>query len=127
MSTHYFGEFTRGAGMRMFRPRRSPRTLAGRVFQMALGVGIVAFVLPRARKAVAALIGRAPELPAVPSSNGNEGEGSRTAARRYDQATTAFVESGKVRPAAAAARRAIEGPEAAELREAERRAKQQGT
>lgn len=49
----------------------------------------------------------------------NEGEGNRTAARAYDQAQRAFVESGKVEPAAADAKKAREGAERAELDKAE--------
>ncbi len=49
----------------------------------------------------------------------NEGEGNRTAARQYNEATRDFVESGKVDQQAEAARRAIEGRERAELERAE--------
>jgi hypothetical protein len=56
----------------------------------------------------------------------NEGEGSRTAARHYDDATEEFIREGKVEPAAQRAREAIEGPEAAELRRAEERGKHPG-
>ncbi len=49
----------------------------------------------------------------------NEGEGSRTAAKEYNDATRKFVESGKVEPAAKDAERAIEGEEAEELKRAE--------
>ena len=49
----------------------------------------------------------------------NEGEGNRTAARAYDQAQRAFVESGRVEPAAADAKKAREGAERAELDAAE--------
>ena len=50
----------------------------------------------------------------------NEGEGNRTAARAYNAEQKKFAESGKVDPAAQAARRAIEGPEGEALKEAER-------
>ncbi|MFO1126079.1 MAG: hypothetical protein U1E25_12995 [Methylocystis sp.] len=49
----------------------------------------------------------------------NEGEGSRTAAKQYNDATRKFVESGKVDKAAKDAERAIEGEEADELKRAE--------
>ncbi|MBI1980541.1 MAG: hypothetical protein HYS63_03075 [Methylocystis sp.] len=49
----------------------------------------------------------------------NEGEGSRTAAKQYNEATRKFVESGKVDKAAKDAERAIEGDEAEELKRAE--------
>jgi hypothetical protein len=49
----------------------------------------------------------------------NEGEGSRTAAKQYNEATRKFVESGKVDKAAKEAEQAIEGDEAEELKRAE--------
>jgi hypothetical protein len=49
----------------------------------------------------------------------NQGEGNREAAERYDEDTRKFVESGKVGPAAEAAKRAIESGEEDELRRAE--------
>ena len=49
----------------------------------------------------------------------NEGEGSRTAAKQYNEATRKFVESGKVDKAAKDAEQAIEGEEAEELKRAE--------
>ncbi|MEZ4449735.1 MAG: hypothetical protein R3B09_09655 [Nannocystaceae bacterium] len=54
-----------------------------------------------------------------PSADENEGEGSRTAARHYDQKTRAFVDAGKVDAAARAAERALDGDEAEALEEAE--------
>ena len=45
----------------------------------------------------------------------NEGEGSQTGARQYNDATKAFVEQGKVGPAAAEAEKAVSGPERAAL------------
>ena len=53
----------------------------------------------------------------------NEGEGSRSGARDYDQATEAFVKSGKVEKAAQEAKKAVDGPEGAELRAAEEKGK----
>ncbi|KAF0131084.1 hypothetical protein [Methylocystis sp.] len=49
----------------------------------------------------------------------NEGEGNRTAAKQYNEATRKFVESGKVDKAAKDAEQAIEGDEAEELKRAE--------
>lgn len=49
----------------------------------------------------------------------NEGEGSRTAAKQYNDAAKKFVESGKVDKAAKDAERAIYGEEADELKRAE--------
>jgi len=53
----------------------------------------------------------------------NEGEGNRTAARRYDSAVEKTVKSGTVPEKARAAARALDGPEGNELRRAEARAK----
>ena len=53
----------------------------------------------------------------------NEGEGNRTAARRYDSAVEKTVKSGLVPAKARAAARALDGPEGSELRRAEARAK----
>ena len=55
----------------------------------------------------------------TPAKSPNEGEGNRTAARQYNEATRDFVESGKVDEQAEAARRAVEGSERAELEHAE--------
>jgi hypothetical protein len=49
----------------------------------------------------------------------NEGEGNKTAAREYNQATTAFAQSGKVKPAADAAKRSLDTDEGEELKKAE--------
>jgi hypothetical protein len=50
----------------------------------------------------------------------NEGEGSRTAARAYNKATTDFAQSGKVPAAAAKAKKSLSSPvEAAEMARAE--------
>ncbi len=52
-------------------------------------------------------------------SGPNEGEGSQTGARQYDEATRAFVASGKVKQAANEAVRDISGPDADALKRAE--------
>ena len=49
----------------------------------------------------------------------NEGEGNRTAAREYNKAQHDFARSGKVDEKAREARKAVEGAEADELRDAE--------
>ena len=49
----------------------------------------------------------------------NEGEGNRTAAKQFNAEQTRFAKSGRVRPAAEAARRALETHEGVALREAE--------
>lgn len=49
----------------------------------------------------------------------NEGEGSRTAARQYNQATERFAHSGKVEEKAREAEKAREGSERAALDDAE--------
>jgi hypothetical protein len=69
---------------------------------------------------------REPTPPSAEPTQPNEGEGSRTAARHYDEATEEFIREGKVEPAARRAREAIEGPEGAELRRAEERGKHPG-
>ncbi len=53
----------------------------------------------------------------------NEGEGSRTAAKQYNDATEKFVKSGRVNPAAQAAKRSLDGDEAGELVRAEEKGK----
>ncbi len=53
------------------------------------------------------------------SEQQNEGEGSRTAAKRYDKDAQRFAESGKVEQKAREARDAVDGPEGKELAEAE--------
>jgi hypothetical protein len=54
----------------------------------------------------------------------NEGEGSRTAARRYDEAATRTAADPKhVKEAADKAKKALDGPEGDELRAAEERGK----
>jgi hypothetical protein len=52
-----------------------------------------------------------------------EGEGSYTATRRYNQHLGDAIDSGDVEAAADAARRALEGPERAELERAEQQGK----
>ena len=56
----------------------------------------------------------------------NEGEGSRSAARRYNEGVQKTVESGQVPQKADEARKATEGPEGDELRRAEEDAKRRG-
>jgi hypothetical protein len=62
----------------------------------------------------------------TPSSK-NEGEGSRTAAERYNRAAENYVRSGRVDEAAKAAKRALEGSERDELESAEEEGKAQAT
>lgn len=50
----------------------------------------------------------------------NEGEGNKTAARHYNDKTTAFAKSGKVDAAAKKAEQAVDGAEGKELRQAEK-------
>ena len=49
----------------------------------------------------------------------NQGEGNREAARHYNEAQQEFAESGKVEKAAQEAKKALDGPEAAKLKQAE--------
>ena len=56
---------------------------------------------------------------AAAGPQGNEGEGSRTAALAYDRSQTEYAQQADVTGAAEAARDALEGPEGAELRKAE--------
>jgi hypothetical protein len=58
--------------------------------------------------------------PGPASAGPNEGEGNRTAARRYNRATEAYGRSGRVDVAANAAKKALEGPEGKELERAEK-------
>lgn len=53
----------------------------------------------------------------------NEGEGNRTAARHYDEATRDFVKKGAVDEKAREAARAVDGPEGSDLKRAEREGK----
>ena len=50
----------------------------------------------------------------------NEGEGSRTAAREYNDAAHRFVQSGRVQESSERAKSAVEGSEKAELDRAEK-------
>lgn len=50
----------------------------------------------------------------------NEGEGSRTAARKFNKDENEFAKSGKVDKAAEDAKKAVEGTEGDKLREAEK-------
>jgi hypothetical protein len=53
----------------------------------------------------------------------NEGEGNRTADRQYRENVSRHVKSGESEPAAEDAKRALEGEEGDDLREAEREGK----
>ncbi|MEO7330906.1 MAG: hypothetical protein ABI193_20190 [Minicystis sp.] len=53
-----------------------------------------------------------------------EGEGSRTAAHHYEEGLKASIASGKTEALAEEARKALEGPEAADLKKAESAARQ---
>ena len=64
-----------------------------------------------------------PLKPAPGNGDPNEGEGSRTAARHYNEATERYIASGHAGKAAEAAANALDGDEAAALREAEKEAK----
>jgi hypothetical protein len=59
------------------------------------------------------------DRPAQGSGQKNEGEGNRTAAAEYNKGATRTAQSGKVDQAAQEARRAVDGPEGKELRDAE--------
>ena len=56
---------------------------------------------------------------AAAGPQGNEGEGSRTAALAFDRSQTQFAKTADVASKAAAARKALEGAEGTELRQAE--------
>jgi hypothetical protein len=56
----------------------------------------------------------------------NEGEGSRSGARAYDEATEKFAKSGKVAEKAREARQAVDGPEGKDLERAEAEGKRHG-
>jgi hypothetical protein len=56
-----------------------------------------------------------------PISDKNEGEGSRSAARAYNTGLKEHIDAGKVKPAAEKAKKAVDSPENAELREAEKK------
>ncbi|MGE0872301.1 MAG: hypothetical protein AB7P03_27325 [Kofleriaceae bacterium] len=59
----------------------------------------------------------------APAEPGNQGEGDRVAARRYDDQLRQFVAEGRVERAARDAAKAVDGPEAPGLRAAEQRGK----
>ncbi len=62
--------------------------------------------------------------PSVDAKTGNEGEGSRTAARSYNEQVAATArDATRVKKAAEEAKKAVEGPEGKALREAEERGK----
>ena len=71
----------------------------------------------RVQRTVAAVSARL--RPEAANLNANEGEGSRTAARSYGEQLREFIDDGRVAPAARSAAMAVEGPEAASLRDAE--------
>lgn len=54
---------------------------------------------------------------------GNEGEGSRIAAKDYNERTDEFIRSGRVESSAKNAERSVEGKERSELEKAEARRK----
>ena len=54
------------------------------------------------------------------STQENEGEGNRTAAREYNDSAHRFVQSGRVQESSEQAKRAVEGGEKAELERAEK-------
>ncbi len=54
------------------------------------------------------------------SGQRNEGEGNKTAARHYNEATTEFAKSGDVDAKAKEARKAVENDDSGKLRKAER-------
>jgi hypothetical protein len=56
---------------------------------------------------------------AAAGPQGNEGEGSRTAALAYDRSQTEFAQKADVAGKAKAARKALDGAEGADLRKAE--------
>jgi hypothetical protein len=56
----------------------------------------------------------------------NEGEGNRTAARRYDEATRRYIESGGSEKAAEEALAAVEGKRGAKVAEELRKAEEDG-
>ena len=60
------------------------------------------------------------------TSEPNEGEGNRTAARRYNKATEEYVKTGRSDEAAKRAAQALDGPEGEELRRAEEEEKDEG-
>jgi len=65
-----------------------------------------------------------PKEKAKQTTQPNEGEGSRTAARRYNAGIQKTIRRGHIDEKAREAARALEGPEGAALRRAEQKAKQ---
>jgi len=63
------------------------------------------------------------EAPTNEQAKKNEGEGNRTADRKYREGVRRHVESGAPKPAGEEAQHALEGAEADELRKAEEAAK----
>jgi hypothetical protein len=59
----------------------------------------------------------------MPQGSKNEGEGNRTADRQYREGVSRHISSGESEPAADEARRALDGDEADDLREAEQEGK----
>jgi hypothetical protein len=60
----------------------------------------------------------------VRSSNENEGEGNKTAARRYNKEATKSAQQHKGEKKGPEAAEALDGPEAEEMRDAERKGRQ---
>lgn len=59
----------------------------------------------------------------LPRADALEGEGSRTAARRYEEGLKRSIEQGASKALGDSAAKALDGPEAAELRRAEQAAR----
>ena len=56
-------------------------------------------------------------------SSANQGEGNREAAQDYNESQRDFIKSGKVQDAAEKAKKAVDGPDAAALKDAENKGK----
>jgi hypothetical protein len=69
---------------------------------------------------------RAASTTAPAGKSPNEGEGSRSAARDYNERTEKFIESGRVERSAEEAKRALDGGERDELLDAERAGRESG-
>ena len=63
-------------------------------------------------------------IPPMPNTGEELGEGNRTAAKRYNAGVSRTMQSKDTDALADDAKRALEGPEGEELREAERKGKQ---
>jgi hypothetical protein len=74
-------------------------------------------------KAPAKKAAQKPLKPAPGNGDPNEGEGNRTAARHYNDATERYIASGHAGKAAEAAANALDGDEAEALRKAEEEGK----